>query len=347
MSEHSFPGIYVLYTLELAKRWGITADELLAGLGLDLAWLGDVRTRVPLSTIRTVLERAGRLTKEPAFGYYLGLQMRVSAHGLLGTIMLSAATMGEAIDLAIRFLAPVITTAFSLRLEIDGNEAAVVIQENADFGEERECIILAALITMWQIGVAMTGRDLQGYAGLALPEPSYYEQLLLVGTGRLRFNEPAHQLRFDAKMLTAKLTMADPVALKLALEQCERILASRGPKARMTERVRNLVIQGRGQPAPIERIALALHVSTRTLKRWLADEGTTFSAIVEEERRDQALLLLRSAEASVKSVAKQLGYANTANFTRAFHRWTGGSPLAYRRKATGLPEAGRRGARRA
>jgi AraC-like DNA-binding protein len=329
MSDHSLPGTYVLYSIELVKRWGITADQLLDGLGLDVASLGDLRTRVPLPTILTILGRARAMTREPAYGYYLGLQMRVSAHGLLGMAVLSASTMRDSIDLATRFLAPVITTAFSLHLEVAGSEASLVLEEHADFGAERECILLAVLIAIWQVGRANTGRDLNGHADLALPEPAYYPQLLLVGTGRLRFNQPRHRLVFEAAALDAKLMMADSVALRLALEQCERILASRGPHARLAQRVRSLVIHGRGRPAPLERIALALHLSPRTLKRQLAAEGTSFSVIVEEERREQACLLLRSAGASVKDVAAQLGYANAENFTRAFHRWTGSSPSEY------------------
>jgi AraC-like DNA-binding protein len=339
MSDHTFPGSYILYSLELVKRWGITADELLGGLGVDVPSLPDPRTRVPLSTILAILQRARTLTREPAYGYYLGLQMRVSAHGLLGLAALSSATLRESIELAIRFIAPVITTAFSLRLDVEGPKASLILVENTDFGTERECIVLAALISMWQFGLATTGRDMRGVAELALPEPVYYPQLLLVGTGRLRFNQPAHRLAFDAEVLDAKLPMADPVALKLASDQCERVLASRGPKARITERVRSLVIHGRGRPAPLERIAQALHFSPRTLKRLLAAEGTTFSSIVEEELREQAMLLLRSAGATVKEVAAQLGYANAENFTRAFHRWTGTTPSEYQSTSSPPPRA--------
>jgi AraC-like DNA-binding protein len=349
MSDHSFPGTYVLYSIELVKRWGITADELLAGLEIDVASLGDVRTRLPLLTILTILGRARTMTREPAFGYYLGLQMRVSAHGLLGMVILNAATLREAIDLATRFLAPVITTAFGLRLEIEGSQASLILVENADFGEERECIVLATLIAIWQVGLAITGREMNGCADLALPEPLNRPQLL-VGAGRLRFNQPVHRLTFEANVLDARPTMADPVALRLALEQCERVLASRGPNARLTERVRSLVILGRGRPAPLERIAQALRSSPRTLKRQLAAEGTTFSAIVEEERREQAFLRLPSAGTSVKDVAVQLGYANAENFARAFHRWTGSTPSEYqsagasngRGRAGGERSSGRR-----
>jgi AraC-like DNA-binding protein len=312
------------------KRWGISADELLAGLELEVATLGDLRTRVPLSTIVKVLERARTLTGEPGYGYYLGMQIRVSAHGLLGMAVLSATTLREAIDLGVRFLAPVITTAFSLRLEVDGDTASLILEEHADFGAARGIFVVAALIAIWQLGLAITSRPMNGHADFALPKPANYANIQLVVQDRMRFDQPQHRLVFDAEVLDAKPTMADPVALGLAREQCERILASRGPSARITERVRSLVIHTGHGPVSLERVARVLGLSPRTLKRTLAAEATTFSAIVEEERREQAMLLLRSSDTSVTEIAESLGFANSANFLRAFRRWTGRTPSEYR-----------------
>ena len=59
----------------------------------------------------------------------------------------------------------------------------------------------------------------------------------------------------------------------------------------------------------VEQVATVVHMSSRTLKRRLAEQGVTFSSLVDEERRDRALLLLRTAQRSVNEVARQLGYS--------------------------------------
>jgi AraC-like DNA-binding protein len=338
MIEHTMPGGYVLYSVELAKRWRITPDELLDGLGLDLESLSDPRTRVPVEAVTALVARARSLTREPAYGYYLGLQMGVAAHGLLGMAVMSASTTREAIDLAIRF-APIMTTALSLRLEVTDSEAALIFEENVDFGAARESILLAALIGVWHIGLALAGLEGSGCADLALPKPAYYPQLLLVGHGRLRFDQPAHRLVFDASVLDAPYSMADPVLLQIAREQCETILASRGPDAGMKARVRSLAMRAKGRALSLEHIARSLATSPRTLKRQLAAEGTSFSEVLDEERHERALVLLRSPAASVKDVAHRLGFANIANFTRAFHRWTGQSPSEHRAAITSRARA--------
>ena len=332
MTEHTMPGAYVLYSVELVKRWRVTADALLAGSGLDLDALSDPRTRVAIPTIVGILERARALTGERAYGFWLGVQMRVSAHGYVGTAARSAPTMREAIALSIRFM-PVVTTALSMRLEVTGDDAALIVDEYADFGRERDTVLLAALIGMSQIGLALSGRDPVGYADLALPEPDYHAELLAIGA-RIRFNQPANRLLFDASMLDVPYAMADPVALQLALYECERLLDSSKAEAPTTARVRSLVTHVRGKDLSLEHFAQALGVSTRTLKRQLAAEGSTFSALVDEERRARATFLLESPAVSLKDVADRLGYANLANFTRAFLRWTGQTPTAYRGNLT-------------
>lgn len=336
MTDHTMPGGYVLYSVELVKRWRVTPGELLDGTGLDVELLSDPQMRVPVDTVSQVIARARSLTNEPAYGYYLGLQMGIAAHGLLGVAVMSASRTREAIDLAIRFM-PIMTTALSLRLEVHGAEASLIFEENADFGAARESILLAAVIGVWRIGLALTGRELAGHADLALPEPEYYPQVQRFGQGRLRFDQPVHRLVFDAAVLDAPYTMADPVLLQLARDQCEAILASRGPDAGAKARVRSLMVQAGGRSLSLDHVARALRTSPRTLKRQLASEGTSFSAVLDEERRERALFLLRSPGVSVKDVARRVGFANVANFTRAFHRWTGRSPSEHRADSARAP----------
>jgi AraC-like DNA-binding protein len=82
--------------------------------------------------------------------------------------------------------------------------------------------------------------------------------------------------------------------------------------------------------ASLEALARAQHLSPRTLKRKLADEGTTFTVIRSELLRQRALLLLDDRRLSVGEIAARLGYTELPNFTRAFRKWTGMTPVGYR-----------------
>ncbi|HYU16716.1 MAG TPA: helix-turn-helix transcriptional regulator, partial [Candidatus Acidoferrum sp.] len=126
---------------------------------------------------------------------------------------------------------------------------------------------------------------------------------------------------------------SDPVALQLARTQCERELAAL-VDAGLAGRVRAAIaMDGQGQARGFPRaseVARRLHVSTRTLKRKLAEQGTSFSSILGDVRRQRAMLLLDNRELAIAEVATRVGYTEVPNFTRAFRKWTGTTPAAYR-----------------
>jgi AraC-like DNA-binding protein len=320
------PGVYLLEVVELATRWRVGDAQLLAGLPVTLAALRDPTTRVPLAVCAELVDRAHRLTGEPALALYMGMQMRLSSHGFLGFAAMTAATLGEAIELAVRFCTTR-TTAIGLALYVEGDTASLVIEERAPLGRMREFTVLSLTVGLWNLGHGLTGDPPDGVAECAFPAPSYAQMTPL---GRMvRFDRPANRLVFAADLLATPLKTADPVALQLARAQCERELAAL-VDAGITDRVRAALSRdGAGFP-DVAEVARRLHVSTRTLKRKLTEQRTTFSAILDDVRRQRALLLLDNRELAIAEVAARLGYTEVPNFSRAFRKWTGTTPGAYR-----------------
>ncbi|WP_394829572.1 AraC family transcriptional regulator [Pendulispora albinea] len=328
----TIPAIHALHLAELVKGWNVTHEELFSGLDLDDEFLSEPEARLSIPTLEKLVARARALTGKPALGFYLGFQMRISAHGFLGFAAMTSATTRDAIQLAAQF-APTRTSALAFRLCVDGDVASVVIDEQADFGTARDVVIPAILIGLWQIANALTGRELRGSADLAFPEPDYFAKYAHLFPA-VRFGQPVNQLVFDATILDLPLTMADPAARRLAVEQCERALDALGGDGRLIGRVRSLIPRKDGGFRSLDEVASELRLSPRTLKRKLAAQAMAYSTLLEEQQRDKALLLLRALDLSLENVAERLGYSDPANFTRAFRRWTGLTPSAYRRTLT-------------
>lgn len=324
------PASHALHLLDLVRRWDVTEADLLADLGLGHDDLVDPHCSLPLPTVVALVERARALTGEPALGFYLGLQMSVSAHGYLGFAAMSAPTLREAVALAIEYT-PIRTTLLTLHVDVSESSAAIVVDEQADLGTARDVVLLGLLVGLWRIGNALLGREVtESTLEVTFPEPDYYARFRRANP-RVRFSQSANRLVFDPALLDARLVSADPSALRLAQEQCQRQLEAIASEAPIVEQVRRLVLRRDAGARSFDELAAAVRISPRTLRRRLADARVSFSTLLDEARRDRALLLLRSREVSTKDVAERVGYSNVANFMRAFRRWTGQTPAAYRR----------------
>lgn len=326
----TLPAVHTIDLIDLVGRWGVSPEALMAGYPHTVASLSVPGARLPLATIVALAERARTLTGEPALGFYLGLKMRLSAHGFLGFAAMVAPTLRHALAIATRF-APTRTDALSLRMHEEGGLAHLTITEHADFGSARDVVIFGLLTGIWQIGQGLTGRPITGAAEFAFPEPAYLKRGAHLAPGALSFCQPEHRLVFDAKLLDLPLQMADAAAEGLARAQCERELEALGFSARILPRVVAALTGPDQTLRNQEAVAKALGISTRTLKRRLAEEQTTFSAVRDNWLHDRATTLLLNADLTVEGVAERLGYSDAANFTRAFVRWTGTTPSAWRR----------------
>ncbi len=325
---YDLPGANIRDLVVLAGRWKVSPDTLLDGLPVTFAALSDPATRVPLRVCEAIALRAYELTGEPALGIHLGLAMRVSSHGFLGFAAMTANTARDALELACRF-ASTRTSAIGLSLVVEGARASIVIEERTPLGGIRELAVLGLIAGFWQLGRQLTGEMIDGIGDCAFPAPAFVQTLPVAG--RLRFDQPVHRMVFDAAILDRPLITADATATELARQQCERELEA------IAEGVagRTRALLATHPTASLDDVARELHLSSRTLKRRLADEHTTFSAIRENLRRQRALLLLDHRGLAIGEIASRLGYTELPNFTRAFRRWTGMTPASYRERRDG------------
>ncbi len=323
------PGAYAGQLLEVAARFGAPRAELVSGL--DLGDLESPSTWVSLPTLAELGRRAARLSGEPALCFHMGIQMRLSWHGFLGFAAMAAGTVGEALGLASQFIRTR-ASAIELTLHTEGDTASLTLTERAPLGELREFITLALFVGLARMGRDLTGHELRGVAELAFEEPSYYARLSHLLPGAARFGQLRSRLVFSSEVLALPLVTSDASAMRLAVVQCERELQrlAAGEHGFATK-VRAAIRAPESGFAKLPEVARALGLAPRTLKRRLADQGTSYSALLEELAYARAELLLADPALSVAEVASEVGYTDATNFSRAFKRWSGVSPAAYRK----------------
>jgi AraC-like DNA-binding protein len=111
----------------------------------------------------------------------------------------------------------------------------------------------------------------------------------------------------------------------------EGLLVRQDYGSSVSDRVLKLVKQGlKGAHASADDIASRLSMSPQTLRRKLAAEGTSLREIREQVLRDAAVTSLVQGEETITELSERLGFSEPSAFTRAFRRWTGSPPSAYR-----------------
>lgn len=337
LTTPSIPSIYAAHLVQLVARWGITPEALVAGIDLDPAQLEQAQTRVSPLALRLLIERAIELTGEPGLGFYYGLQLKLSSHGSVGFAAMTSATLRDALSVAERFVA-LRAPVLALRIVSEERRAAIELSTLPVAHGLRVFLTEALVTALVQMARTVLGRNVEASFEIAYPEPSYASRFLHLWPGEVRFGREATRIWLPLSLLDESLQMADPVAARQALTECERDLTQLMEGGSLLTSVRRqLAARERGFPSLTE-LARERHVSPRTMKRRLAEHGTSYQKLLDELRRDRALALLLLPTHTIERIAEQLGYSDPANFNRAFRRWLGVSPSSYREQQAASPK---------
>ena len=313
----------------IASR-GHDSGSFLKANGVDPLIFRDPEARLPHAVAISLWSAAGQLTNDPNLGLHVAAGIRPGIYGALDYAVRTCATLGEGLRrLALyhRFLHDVAET----RLDVEGTRAILSHHLPLPGGAPRpvsECVAAGWL----QASRQATGLNFipleVGFPHRAPDDISEHEELFGC---KLQFGCERTELIFARELLDAPLVKADP-ALQAILEAQVVALIQKLPKGEATTDAvrRQLATElGKGQPT-LEQIAPRLHMSSRTLRRHLDDEGTSFRQILMEVRRELALRHLMEGRLAIGEIAFLLGFSEPSAFQRAFKQWTGHAPHAYR-----------------
>jgi AraC-like DNA-binding protein len=112
---------------------------------------------------------------------------------------------------------------------------------------------------------------------------------------------------------------------------CKQLLEARRVRVGTATLIRHYLSATSGSaPFSLEEMARLMNISTRTLKRRLQDEGTTFRTLLDESRGAMAEALLGDDRLTLSDIAQRLGFSDLSSFSQAFKRRYGVAPRVYR-----------------
>ena len=320
----------------LLQEAGVDPATVARRTGFDLRRLDDPESTISFASAGRFLAECARATHRPHFGLMVGTEEGFAALGVVGHLVQHS----RDVRTALRNL-----TGYLHHQEIGGVSTLVVEhgigvleyalhQRGLDGTDQIIDTGLGIGVSILRFMCGPEWKPIEIQLARAPPkEAAPYRRLF---GAPVRFGADRNALLFHERWLDHRLQGADPNLRKILEATIGEMEARRS--AEFPDRVRTLIrTQLLSGGCTSEETARRMAMTRRTLHRRLAGDEFTFERLLDETRFDLARQLLRNSRASMVDIAAALNYANASAFTRAFRRWAGVAPSAWRLDTHGGP----------
>jgi len=313
--------------IDYVCRLGVPLGHLLRDTGIPEGAIASPDARISYQQFGSLVLNALAATEEPALGLHYGARIQIQHQGMLGLLIMSSATLGDALEASLAFH-HMVAPGRELEVEVHGERAHLVMRDVLPMGRlttfAHESTVVSYDVCARQLVPGFQLQELR----LAYPRPQHVDSYPFPPPCRLVFDAERTELIFDAALLDSPLASPDPVTAALARRHC---LAALPPSTRsLLTRIRDHLDGNPGRYPSMQELASTLGTSPRSLRRHLRALSTNYQTMVDEARRRHAEDAVRSTAMTVQELADFLGYGDARGFRRAWRRWTGQTPTGYR-----------------
>lgn len=333
--EHLHPVAVSQVMINFAQHHGVDRTACLLGTGITEKVLFGGEGFVTRSQEMRLIENIMlALPDGTALGFELGLQYNLATFGVWGFALRTSKTLRDALLIGVRYL-PLSTAYCSIAVMDDGDDLGIKLDPESiaphlrQFLLERDMATAINLVRELSLsGIAITRLEFVGQPNVA---PDYLQKQFGVTPV---FNGKRNCITVNRADAELPFSNYDPDLVRFLEDQC-RIRMQRIETAGLDGKVRQRLLSDMGLATTLNEMACELALSPRSLRRKLEQEGTSFREIVEDERKQLAIQLLKNTSMKLDELAAHLGYMDAGGFARAFRRWMNCSPSDYRESKSG------------
>lgn len=288
-----------------------------------------------IQQIEQFIEIGLSLPNTQDLAFELGKNLKLSSHSLVGYALMTSPNLEHALKLIAQYFR-LIMPSFKLSIQVPAHQQKVELLFEPILQMNKQCLafhIEAISVAFYYSLLELAGQQLQRYQiYLSIPEPSYQERYLSLIKANFHFNYTwlsGIRVVIDQQQLALPLPLADAHSLKVVEQRCQEQIQKIYHQGEIVEWV-SMMLRQANQVPTLTECAKVLNISTKTLQRYLQQQGVEFQALKQQISTERAIDLLENSSFTITAIAYELGYSNPANFTRAFNKVMGCSPQAYR-----------------
>jgi AraC-like DNA-binding protein len=317
--------------LQLAQHYRLDPAQILNSAALSHADFTKPGARFPATHFKDVLHTLAVAAGNPRIALNLGEATQPRILGSIGFMMSTAPTLGKAYQTLIDYL-PLLLEGAVLQMEQTVEGTLLTLELNEPNLQPIE-YFLACLVNWprWLTGQQIPTRVVY----LSFPEPENIQTYQRFFAAEVQFDAPHNQLLLASDYLALNCIDANPEMHQLHREFADSLLSKSNQQSALMAQTRNLIrrqLNEGGGTVRREQIADTLGLSLRTLQRKLGALSTSFQDVYDHTRREVGLQLIQRGQLSFGEIAFQLGFSNQSAFQKAFKRWMGVAPSAYRQQ---------------
>lgn len=326
-----------------AKRRDVDLTRVFSDVGLNYARFqqmleADPLQRMELDYISPLLRSLWAQLGDEASGFF-ARPFKLGTFSMMCHAIITSSNLRRALLRSGKFVR-LMSDDLSLELKEVGDEAHLDIIFSNELGFDDVFLITSLYIIWIRLSCWLIQRPiLIDRIEFEFDKPIFYEEYELMFPCRHSFAQPFNRVVFNKKYLSLPLRQDSNSLTEFLQNAPASLLTQFRSDDSMTADVKRVLLSRSDgnndahlefDKMSFDNVADVLHMTTHTLRRRLKDEGNSYQEIKDSIRRDQALVLLDRPELSAQDVALLLGFSESAAFNRAFKKWTGITPGAYR-----------------
>lgn len=314
----------------LVGRGGVDPKKVLEYHGIDPLTFESSDCQVNCSAVVDLLEYCSRLLHEPLFGFRLAELQEPDVYGCAIALARAAPTLRHGIQSLIDYVPVSASPECELEMVTARDVVELRWRTNKELGHTEQVHYQGLLLIMKTL--RMLGREhfQPRYASLAF---KVRRSDILILEDHLRCKvyskSDAHAIAFPVDLLDRPIASSNRMLFDILGSYMAQLrAASRSGFAEQVEAyIRSALSSGN---CTVDGCAEKLGTASRTLQKRLARMNVKFSDIVQNERMKLAKHALCWSDFTLDEIAFQLGYSEQTSFGRAFKRYTGMTPQAFR-----------------
>jgi AraC-like DNA-binding protein len=320
--------------LRYANSCGIETDDLIEKANLDTALFDETFERTDIEKFKFLWNNIIKRSDDPNFGLRFGSGYSLRKGGVLATIMLNCKDLEEALN---KFINYHILNGEITQFDLVTNDEQVVLfikpyTYDIVFSRHSNESVLAAIAKTF---IGLSGGKLiideihfahEQAKDLALHNEVFKSSLF--------FGDQSNKIVFKKQFLSLPISYSNKQLLDSLLQFADKQVRDIKAKNQWSVKVERLLseILLNGDKPTIDLISGKLMMSSRSLQQKLQKESTTYQLLLDKVRKDLSLQLIEKPDVSINDLAFLMAFSDQSAFTHSFKKWTGKSPLEFRKQ---------------